>query len=316
MVVDCGTSRVPRFDPDVGVTRLETVRVSRASADQRRGRAGRMEPGVCYRLWDEAETASLMPFSEPEIRAADLAPSCSTARSGASPIRARSRGSTRQPLRHSMRRGRNWPRSAPSTTPHRLTDTGRRLRSLPLPPRLAAMLIAAAEIRAEIEAAEIAAVLVERGIGGNDTSLDHRLDMSSAATARVARPTCGAWPRVGREQRAPAPRLPKRKQMTSRLRLCWRWRIRSGLRRRVARAASFCSPTGAARMSMPPTGSPARRFSSWRNCRAARRLRGFSCGADDRSRSARVRGRSRDEPRRGRVRPADGLRSRSPHAAA
>src|SRR5690606_41602533 len=74
LVIDCGTSRVPRYDPDAGVTRLATVRVSRASADQRRGRAGRTEPGVCYRLWDEAETASLPAFTEPEIRAADLAP--------------------------------------------------------------------------------------------------------------------------------------------------------------------------------------------------------------------------------------------------
>ncbi len=74
VVIDCGVARVPRFEPGVGITRLETVRVSRASADQRRGRAGRTEPGVCYRLWDEAETSSLLPFAEPEIRAADLAP--------------------------------------------------------------------------------------------------------------------------------------------------------------------------------------------------------------------------------------------------
>ena len=72
VVVDCGVARVPRFEPDVGVTRLETVRVSRAAADQRRGRAGRTEPGVCYRLWDEPQTMSLAPFAEPEIRAADL----------------------------------------------------------------------------------------------------------------------------------------------------------------------------------------------------------------------------------------------------
>ena len=73
VVVDCGLARVPRFEPDVGVTRLETVRVSRAAADQRRGRAGRTEPGVCYRLWDEPQTASLPPFAEPEILDADLA---------------------------------------------------------------------------------------------------------------------------------------------------------------------------------------------------------------------------------------------------
>ena len=72
IVIDCGLSRVPRYEADVGLTRLETVRVSRASADQRRGRAGRTEPGVCYRLWDEPQTASLAASSTPEILAADL----------------------------------------------------------------------------------------------------------------------------------------------------------------------------------------------------------------------------------------------------
>ena len=62
IVVDSGLARVPRYEPDVGVTRLETVRVSRAAADQRRGRAGRTEPGVCYRLWDEPQTAALEPY--------------------------------------------------------------------------------------------------------------------------------------------------------------------------------------------------------------------------------------------------------------
>ena len=61
VVVDSGLARVPRYEPAIGLTRLETVRVSRASADQRRGRAGRTEPGVCYRLWEEAATGSLEP---------------------------------------------------------------------------------------------------------------------------------------------------------------------------------------------------------------------------------------------------------------
>ena len=72
IVVDCGLARVPRYEPDVGLTRLETVRVSRAAADQRRGRAGRTEPGVCYRLWDEPQTASLAAYTQPEILTADL----------------------------------------------------------------------------------------------------------------------------------------------------------------------------------------------------------------------------------------------------
>src|SRR5919197_5773311 len=72
VVIDCGLARVPRYEPDVGVTRLETVRVSRASAEQRRGRAGRTEPGVCYRLWSAPETQGLLPFTPPEIRSAEL----------------------------------------------------------------------------------------------------------------------------------------------------------------------------------------------------------------------------------------------------
>lgn len=73
-VVDTGFKRVPRFDPASGMTELETVRVSLASADQRRGRAGRLGPGIGYRLWPEAETRALKPHDEPEIFAADLAP--------------------------------------------------------------------------------------------------------------------------------------------------------------------------------------------------------------------------------------------------
>src|SRR5205085_5736474 len=72
VVIDAGLSRVPRYDPASGLTRLETIRVSQAAADQRRGRAGRTEPGVCYRLWDEAQTRALVPFARPEILETDL----------------------------------------------------------------------------------------------------------------------------------------------------------------------------------------------------------------------------------------------------
>jgi ATP-dependent helicase HrpB len=73
VVVDSGAMRIPRFSPRTGMTRLETVRVSRASADQRRGRAGRLEPGICIRCWSAAEDAGLVPFTRPEILDADLA---------------------------------------------------------------------------------------------------------------------------------------------------------------------------------------------------------------------------------------------------
>jgi ATP-dependent helicase HrpB len=74
VVVDSGLMRIPRFSPGTGMTRLETVRVSRASADQRRGRAGRIEPGVCVRCWSAGEDAGLVPYTRPEILDADLAP--------------------------------------------------------------------------------------------------------------------------------------------------------------------------------------------------------------------------------------------------
>ena len=75
MVIDSAAWRACRvYEPDIGVTRLETRRVSRAAADQRRGRAGRTEPGICYRLWEEAGTGALEAFARPEILSADLAP--------------------------------------------------------------------------------------------------------------------------------------------------------------------------------------------------------------------------------------------------
>jgi len=74
VVIDSGQMRLPRFSPRSGMTRLETLRVSQASADQRRGRAGRLEPGVCYRLWTEEAQRGLLPFTPPEILDADLAP--------------------------------------------------------------------------------------------------------------------------------------------------------------------------------------------------------------------------------------------------
>ncbi len=74
VVVDGGLARAPRFDPNSGMTRLETVRISNASADQRRGRAGRLGPGVCYRLWTPPVQAHLVPHTPPEILTTDLTP--------------------------------------------------------------------------------------------------------------------------------------------------------------------------------------------------------------------------------------------------
>jgi ATP-dependent helicase HrpB len=175
VVVDSGLARVPRFEPGLGLTRLETVRVSRASADQRRGRAGRTGPGVCYRLWDEPQTRSLLPFATPEILAADLT----------SFMLDLAQWGVRDPATLA------WldepPAGAISEAKSLLlslgaieeegaiTPLGKRLAKLPLHPRLAAMIVAASEEDNALLAAEIAAVVSERGLGGNDADLSHRI---------------------------------------------------------------------------------------------------------------------------------------------
>ncbi len=176
VVIDCGLARVPRFEPDVGVTRLETVRVSRASADQRRGRAGRIEPGVCYRLWDEPETQGLPPFAEPEIRSADLAALVLDCAEWGTPD-PRALAWLDPPSEGAVQAARADLQviGALDAEGH-ITCEGRRLRALPLPPRLARMLLAAGRAGSAPAAAEIAAVLVERGIGGNDIDLSTRLE--------------------------------------------------------------------------------------------------------------------------------------------
>ena len=177
VVIDCGLARVPRYEPDVGVTRLETVRVSRAAADQRRGRAGRTEPGVCYRLWDEPQTQSLPAFAEPEIRTADLAGLLlDCADWGVSRSGARSPGSIRRrPPPRRRARGAGGARRARRRRPHHGASGGAcaRCRCRRGSPAWCSPRPNAAHAQ---EAAEIAAVLVERGLGGNDTDLAHRLD--------------------------------------------------------------------------------------------------------------------------------------------
>ncbi|MGE5267773.1 MAG: ATP-dependent helicase HrpB, partial [Deltaproteobacteria bacterium] len=171
VVIDCGLQRVPRYEPDAGVTRLETVRVSRASADQRRGRAGRTESGTCYRLWDEPQTASLKAYAEPEIRSADLSGLLlDLAEWGVTDPAVLSWLDV--PAASAVAAARDDLQAIGALDAEgRMTALGRRVRALPLPPRLARMVMEARTF----QAAEVAALLVERGLGGNDTDLDQRL---------------------------------------------------------------------------------------------------------------------------------------------
>ena len=206
VVIDSGLARVPRFDPNVGVTRLDTVRVSRAAADQRRGRAGRTEPGVCYRLWDQPQTQSLAPFAEPEIRAADLSGLVLDCAEWGTPD-PRTLSWIDPPAATAIDAARQQLTELEALDAQgRITNIGRRLRSLPLPPRLARMALAAAELGHAREATEIAAVIVERGLGGSDADLDHRLQEFRRDRSRRAndmRKLAAGWARVASVGRPP-----------------------------------------------------------------------------------------------------------------
>jgi ATP-dependent helicase HrpB len=176
IVVDSGVARVPRYEPDIGLTRLETVRASRAAVDQRRGRAGRTEPGVCYRLWDEPQTASLAAYTQPEILSADLSSLVlDLAQWGVSdPATLAFLDSPPAPA---LKEARGLLAELGALDGDgRITAEGKSLRALALPPRLARMIVDSHRLGAGAEAAEIAAVLTERGLGGDSVDLDFRLD--------------------------------------------------------------------------------------------------------------------------------------------
>ena len=210
VVIDSGLARVPRFEPGTGLTRLETVRVSRAAADQRRGRAGRTEPGVCYRLWSEPETASLEAYARPEILSADLSGfALDLAQWGVAdpstltfldPPPNAAYAEARKLLVELRALGDDG----------RITDEGRSLRALPLPPRLSRMVVDGAREGAGEMAAQIAVLVTERGVGGNDVDLTHRLDLfrrDRSRRAEDARAMAKRWAASAspRTQSAPSP---------------------------------------------------------------------------------------------------------------
>ncbi len=196
IVVDSGLARVPRYEPDIGLTKLETVRASRAAVDQRRGRAGRTEPGVCYRLWDEPQTASLAAYTQPEILSADLSSLVlDLAQWGVNDPSALS--FLDPPPQPAWKEARDLLRELDALDADgRLTDEGRRLRALALPPRLARMIVDAADHGAAAQAADIAAILTERGLGGDSVDLEVRLDQfrrDRSPRAQSARDLARRW---------------------------------------------------------------------------------------------------------------------------
>jgi ATP-dependent helicase HrpB len=196
VVIDSGLARRPRYDRGAGMTRLVTERASQASVTQRAGRAARQGPGVAYRLWDEAATAGLPRFDPPEILEADLsALRLDCAIWGATDprtlkwldpppdaalIEARTRLSALGAI----------------NADDRPTEHGKAIAALPLPPRLAHMLLRAADKQL---AAEVAMLLSERGLGGVDADLDTRLGRwrhDRGARADAARRTARGWAKL------------------------------------------------------------------------------------------------------------------------
>jgi ATP-dependent helicase HrpB len=175
VVIDSGLSRLPRFEPASGLTRLETVRASRASADQRAGRAGRTQPGVAIRLWRAEQTAALPAFTPPEILEADLsglmldcaafgvADPSSLAFLDPPPVPALAEARALLRALHAI------------DDAGRLTAQGESMRKLALPVRLAHMVAEAAKAGHARDAAELAVLLTERGLGGDSVDLERRL---------------------------------------------------------------------------------------------------------------------------------------------
>jgi ATP-dependent helicase HrpB len=207
VVVDSGLARRARFDPATGMSGLETMRISRASADQRRGRAGRLGPGVCYRLWSEAEHASLAAQTAPEILEADLAPvALDLAEWGiADPRNLRWLD---PPPAATFAQARDLLRSLEAIDAQgRITAHGRALARLGTHPRLAHMIVRGAQLGLQRLALQIAGVLGERDLlrwSGSRRDADLRLRIEALRSGRIDDPHVAAEVRIdgGARQRA------------------------------------------------------------------------------------------------------------------
>ncbi|WP_447984637.1 ATP-dependent helicase HrpB [Nitrospira sp. Nam74] len=217
VVIDSGLMRVPRFDPRTGLTRLDTLKITQDSADQRRGRAGRLEPGACYRLWTAAEHKTLLPRRSPEMLEADLAPLVlELAVWGAGDPRDLSWLDS-PPVGAVMQAKDLLTRLAAIDPDGRITAHGRRMADVPLHPRLAHMVLKAVPLGWGQLACEVAALLGERDIlrgppGWRNADLRVRLDalhrqgtaeagvtVDGGAIQRVSRVAQQVWTSVHRD---------------------------------------------------------------------------------------------------------------------
>ena len=191
VVVDCGLMRRSMFDPATGMSRLETQRISRASADQRQGRAGRLEAGVCYRAWSEGAHRSLAPFTPPEMVDADLAPLALELASWGT----RDSGDLRwldTPPETMLASARDLlERLGALDSGGRITAHGREIARLGVHPRLAHMLLRSRALGRLPLAADLAALLSERdllrgALGSRDADIRTRVEIMRGDTSAQA----------------------------------------------------------------------------------------------------------------------------------
>ena len=182
VIVDSGLVRRSAFDPATGMSRLETQRISRTSAEQRQGRAGRIEPGVCYRIWSEGAQRSLAPFTSPEIVEADLAPLALELAGWGARDASELRWLDPPPAAMLASARDLLVRLGALDTSGRITQHGRLMARLSVHPRLAHMLLRAADLRSVPLAADLAALLSERDLlraagGSRDADMRSRLEL-------------------------------------------------------------------------------------------------------------------------------------------
>ena len=202
VVVDAGRARRAEFDKAAGVTRLVTHTASQAAAAQRAGRAARQGPGVAYRLWEEAAHPGRAPFDPPEMLVSDLAPLALTlAQWGAGDVAAMAWIDAPPAAAMAAARGLLGELGALDSG-GRITPHGKAMAALPLEPRLAHMLLRAGEVGAEGQAAQLALLLQERGLGGRGEDLALRLDRwrgDRSGRAEASRKLAAGWARGHRQ---------------------------------------------------------------------------------------------------------------------
>lgn len=190
IVVDSGLSRRPRYEPALGLTRLETTRASQAAVTQRAGRAGRVAPGVCWRLWHEGETRALPEFDRPEILDADLSGMALALAAWGVSEPAQLVWLDPPPAPAWREAAALLRRIGALDEAGRITDHGALVADLPLPPRLAHMVSTASRNGEALLAAQIAVLLTEQNLGGRSDDLRdrlHRLGSERGARAQGAR---------------------------------------------------------------------------------------------------------------------------------